>query len=50
MSDFIISRIVCPEDQLFCCNFQLQKFSGKPEVAKLAFLLKMGKNSLNYYH
>ena len=44
MADFIISRTVCPlklfdcsEDPLFYSNFELQKFSGKPEVAKLAF-------------
>ena len=47
MADFIISRTVCPlklfdpsEDPIFYCNFELQKFSGKPEVAKPAFFSK----------
>ena len=57
MADFIISRTVfplklfdCSEDPLFYSNFELQKFSGKPEVAKLFFfLLKIAKSCLNYY-
>ena len=47
MADFIISRTVCPlklfnpsEDPIFYCNFELEKFSGKPEVAKPAFFAK----------
>ena len=30
-------------------SFEIQKFSGKSEVVKLAFFQKLAKNGLNYY-